>query len=330
MPFMPASRRHFLCAAAAFAAAPVVHAATASDWPQRPVRLLVPFPPGGGLDAPTRLLADKLQKEWKEAVVVENKPGANTLIAMQELLKRGDDRHSFLITHQLSFNLPTVLSQPMAFQPSTELTLVSPLILEQLVLVARKGLPGDTLRDVLDEARRRKTPLKFGSYSIGSVAHMLALELAKSGVEVVHVPYRGTPAVMVAMLSGDIDIGLTNYGTGHSHWSTGRLKVLAVTGDAPYKFLPGAPTLQQQAIAGFRDRAWVGVFAPKTMPSPIVERAGVAVANALRSPELTEQLAQGGQEPGTLLSLRQFRDLMDDSIKVTGAQLAAAGVKLDG
>lgn len=328
---MSLNRRMFVQAglAAAAGASPLWSAAQPADWPQNPVRFIVPFAPGGGADGATRMVAEQLRTLWGGVgAVVDNKPGANTIIATETVLRAPRDGYTFLATITLTMQLPHLM-QKVSFDPMADLVPVGAITVEQLVLVTSPAAKVGTLPELLKAAKADPRRYAFGSYGIGSTSHLLQIEISKAaGVELVHAPYRGAAPAVQAVLGGEVALALSNLGTVKQHIDAGKLIPLAVTGEQRFRFLPGVPTLSELGFKGFETPAWIGLFAAKGVPQPIIDKLSADLQTVLKTPELTAKINSFGQETGQM-SMSQFRALIKRDNDNAARMIRAAGVRLE-
>ncbi|WP_172705256.1 tripartite tricarboxylate transporter substrate-binding protein [Variovorax paradoxus] len=303
--------------------------AQAAEWPQRPVRLVVPFAPGGGADIATRQLCEQLRKGWGgTATVIDNKPGANTIIAAETVLNAPRDGSTFLATISLTTQLPYLMAK-VPFNPATDLVPVGAITVEQLVLVANPAAGARTLPELFAAARREPHRFAFGSYGIGSNSHLVLNELNRaSGTEIVHSPYKGAAPAVQAVLGGEVALAVSNYGTVKQHIASGKLVPLAVTGERRSRFLPAVPSFAELGIKGFETPAWIGVFAARGVPDAIVQKLGADMRKALQAPELVTKLVDFGQEPGQM-TVAEFQALVRRDEENAGRMIRAAGIRLE-
>lgn len=297
------------------------------SWPRGTVRLVIAFPPGGGIDASSRLVADGLRAVWAGAAtpVVENKPGANTVIAAQTVLSAPRDGSAFLITIPTTFYLPHLMKKP-PFDPAQELVPVGPVAVNQLVLVANAAAGIKTVAD-LRRATGRK--LSFGTNGVGTTAHFLQMQLATTtGADILHVPYKGSGEAIAAVLSGDVTFLLAGGAQFQAHIDAGKLVPIAVTGTRRSPFMPQVPTLAEQGITSFELPLWFGVFAAKGTPDAIVQKMSADLRTALRAPDVVAKLAREYQEPGNM-SPAEFQDLVRRDVAVGEQKIKAAGLNAD-
>ncbi|GAA5232610.1 tripartite tricarboxylate transporter substrate binding protein [Verticiella sediminum] len=332
---MTMHRRDFIrgtLAAGLFCSAGIERLAHAREaaWPSHPVRFVVPFAPGGGADIATRLMTEQLRAAWGGVTaIVDNKPGANTILAANAVLNAPRDGSTFLATISLTTQLPYLLPQEkVPFDPSSDFVPVAAITTEQLVLVTNPGSGVKSFGELVEAARKQPGKFAFGSYGIGSNSHLVLVEINKAaGVEMIHVPYKGTAPAVQAALSGEVAIALSNLGTVRQYIEAGRLVPLAVTGDKRYRFVPDVPTLAEVGVPGFETPAWIGVFAAKGVPTPIIEKLGSDIQAAVQTPELVAKLNDFGQEAGRMTT-PEFQALVKRDSENAGRMIGAAGVHL--
>jgi tripartite-type tricarboxylate transporter receptor subunit TctC len=287
------SRRTLLLATLA---APAVARAQGTDFPNRQVRLVVPFPPGGGLDALARALADRLQAAWRQPVVVENRPGGSTVPGTDAVVKAAPDGHALLVTADNSITSNPHLIRDLPFDPMRDLVPVSLLVeVHQMVLV-HPSVAATSLAELVEAARAEPGKLNFGSYGNASQPHLaFAALMAKEGIELVHVPYRGlTPAVM-ATLAGEVQMTLAGIASSIVHLRAGTLRALAVGRPARFEQLPLVPTLAEAGHPEMDPRTWFGAFAPAGTPPALAARISRDIAAAMAEPVVRDrQLTPNG------------------------------------
>lgn len=298
------------------------------SFPSQTVRVVVPFAPGGGADVPMRLLADKLREIWGTAIVLDNRPGANTMIATQAVLGAPHNGHSLLVTTSLTFQLPYLL-QGLKVEPLKDLTPICPITMEQLVVLTPASSPVRSLQDAVAAARTDPRRIAFGSLGNGSTSNLVQAEISRQlGVELIHVPYRGSAPVVQAMLGGEIGLTLVNYGTAKPHIASGKLRPIAVSGARRSPFLPDVPTLGESGVTGFESPAWIGMFAPAGVAAPVIQQLSEDVRAALRSPDIVQRYADFGQI-APQMAPDEFRALVTSDVEKSGRMIRAAGIKLD-
>jgi tripartite-type tricarboxylate transporter receptor subunit TctC len=290
-------RRQFLRLAAAAAAVPAVsHMARAQAWPTRPVKWVVPFPAGGTTDLVARLLGQWLSERLGQPFVIENKPGGGTNIAVQSVVTAPPDGYTLLfILSTNAINPSLYKSLPFDFQ--RDIVPVAALAELPLVLVANNDLPASTVAEFVAHAKANPGKINVGSFGARTVAH-LGIELLKSstGIDVVHVPYRGSAPLTSDLLSGRIQAGVDALPNVLPHARSGSYRALAVLAPQRTPALPDVPTVGE-TIKGYEVSTWSGIGVPKGTPEAIVERLNRETNAGLRDPGVTSRLAQVGAIP---------------------------------
>jgi tripartite-type tricarboxylate transporter receptor subunit TctC len=276
-------------------------------WPTRPVRLVVPYAPGGGLDILARLLAPRLSERWGQGVLVDNRPGASGQLGAQIVASAAPDGHTLAIISTEHITAPMVYRRQL-YDPIASFTPIVQTGAQSYLLVANAGLPAQSVKDLVALAKARK--LNYTSAGTGSVGH-LSGELFKSmsGIEMTHVPYKGTGPALGDTVSGQVQVMVVNPLPAMPHIKSGRLRLLAVTDSRRIASLPEVPTIAEAGIGGFGTTGWNGLLAPAGTPRTVVARINEAVVSIVRAPELRDRMSSEGTEPvGS--SPEAFRALM--------------------
>lgn len=270
-------------------------------WPDRPVRIVVPFPPGGSNDIVARLLSDVMREQLGQPFLVENRSGAGGNIGADAVAKSTPDGHTLLIAAPGPFAINEHLYRTMPFDPARDLVPVALVASVPIVLMVPASSPVTTLPELIALARREPGRLAFGSSSIGGTNH-LAGELLKSmaGIDIVHVPYRGAAPAMTDLIAGRLQLYFDNMPGALPQVREGRVRAIAVAGTTRAAVLPDLPTMAEAGLPGFEASAWFGMAAPGGTPPARVERINAAVLAALADAGLRARLAQTGAEPGAL------------------------------
>ena len=276
----------------------VACAAHGADVPksafQRPLRIIVPFAPGGGQDTGARLLAVKLTDITGQQVLVDNRPGGAGIIAAETLLKAPADAHTMYLA-STSFVVTPSLRKTLPFDTVRDFAPITRVSSAPGTLVVHASLPVSSVRELIRLARAKPGQITFGSAGVASNSH-LSGELFKmlTGVDIIHVPYKGSALASAALVSGEVAIGFSNYSATMPHVKAHRLKLLGVTTPKRSPFLPDAPTLAEAGIPGFENTIWNGVVVSAATPKAAVTTLHEAIARALQSADLKERLAQEG------------------------------------
>jgi tripartite-type tricarboxylate transporter receptor subunit TctC len=280
-----------LAAAAALAlAAP---ASAQQPFPSKPVRILIPFSPGGTNDILARLLAPKLGEALGQSVIVENRPGGNTVIASDALLKSAPDGHTLLLPGNSHVLVQHLTKTPLPFDSIKDFAPVASLARTGLFLVVNPSLPPATLKEFIAYAKAR--PGAVNSAAPGGSLNQLATELFNSlaGVKLQHIPYKGSGPAMADVVGGQAQLSFQTPAASLGHVRTGRLRALAISGDTPYAD-PAVPTFAQAGLPGFDIELTFGLLAPGGTPRAVIERLNAEVARVLAMPEVREKVAAQG------------------------------------
>ncbi|MBD9423238.1 tripartite tricarboxylate transporter substrate binding protein [Achromobacter sp. ACM04] len=308
----------------ALGAAASAHAA----WPERPITMVVPFPPGGPTDLVARVLAKQLTDQLGQTVVVENKGGANGNIGMQYAAAAKPDGYTVLYNTS-SIALSPNLYRSLAFDPVKDFAPVSSTAVIPLVLLVHPSVPAPDTRTFVQYAREHPGKLSYGSAGAGNVTHLGALLLLRSlEIDAVHVPYRGSAPAMTDLVGGQVQLMTNTLNDSLGFIREGKLRALAVTSGARSEQLPDVPTVAETVAPGFEMGAWQGVVVPAGTPAPVIDKLNAEIQRALQSPEMTRQLkAQGAQALGS--TPQEYAAYIKSEIARWGEVVKAANVKLD-
>lgn len=282
-------------------ASPAFRVLAQANWPERPVRLIIPFPPGGSNDIIARFLAESLRDRLGQPFLVENRSGAGGNIGADIVAKATPDGHTLLISAPPAFAINEHLYRSMPFNPERDLSPIALVASVPIVLMVPAESPARSLTDLIAMARREPGRLTFGSSSIGGTNH-LAGELLKNlaGIDIVHVPYRGAAPAMTDLIAGRLQLYFDNMPGVLPQVREGRVRALAVAGAERAAALPDLPTMAEAGLPGFEASSWFGMAAPAGTPAALTARINAAVLAALAEPVLRERLASAGAEPGRL------------------------------
>jgi tripartite-type tricarboxylate transporter receptor subunit TctC len=323
---MSLQRRDVLVAGAA-AALSGAWPARAQAWPARPIRLVVPFPPGSSPDIIARLVAEPLAQALGQPIVVDNKPGAGGNLGTGLVAKAEPDGYTLLFTIQGPLVTAPLLSKSLGYDPLKDLVPVTLVATSPNVLVVDPKLGVDTLADFVRVAKQKKGQLNYGSVGNGSAAH-LAMESfkARAGLDIVHVPYQGFPQVVNAILAGQVQAGFMVPGIAIGQVKAGKLKALGVTTLGRFGALPDLPTLVEQGYAGFEAISWQAVLAPARTPQAVVDRVSAELVRIIKTDDvrgkiLGQYFSAAGTAPEALAGLMKTeRERWGKVIKAAGVQ----------
>lgn len=303
------SRRQLLALPAATLLAP---AAFASGWPERPVRIVVPFAAGAGTDAMGRLLAQKLGELLGATFVVDNRAGASGVIGTQHVAQSAPDGHTLLLVAAPFTTVPAVLPQA-GYDPVRSFTPVSMVAEGPLLWVCNKDLPVATLKELVEYARKRPGQLNYGSAGAGGINH-LALESlkARTGIYITHIPYRGIAPATMDLVAGQIQLLTGTIPALMPFIRDGRVKPLAVTSARRTPVLPDVPGLAESGLSGTEVTNYFGLVAPRGTPQAVVDRLSEALPRVLALPDVQARFRLDALEPALLGPLAQARFLAQD------------------
>ena len=286
-------------------------AAQPEPYPSRPVRILVPYAPGGVTDIIARHLAPKLQEMLGQPFVVENRPGASGNVALELAAKAAPDGYTLFVGN-VSTNAinESTFAHTMTTRPSRDLVGVSKLVETPHVVVANAAFPPNNIAEMVQWAKRNPGKLNYASAGIGSYPHLDMVRFAKaSGMQGTHIPYKGGAGQMLpALMSGEVQVSFINLASTGEQIKAGRLKALATTTSARHPMLPGVATMAEQGYPGIGTNAWQGMFAPVATPKAIVDKLHAAVVAILTRPEMREMLANHLMIVATSSSPQEFTD----------------------
>ena len=325
---------HFrsLLAAMAVAAVAVAHPALAADaaaFPSKPVRLIVPFTPGGSTDILARAIGQKLSESWRQPVVIENRPGAGGAIGMELAAKAPADGTTMVMGHIGTLAANPALYRSLSYDPVRDFAPVTLVAMVPNVLVVGPAIPSRSVAEFVALAKSKPGKLDYGSGGNGSAAH-LAMEYfkLKAGVDLQHVPYKGTAPALTDLLGGQIAVILTGLPPVLQHVKSGKLRILGVASRERLAAFPEIPTIAESGVPGFEATQWYGLLVPAATPKDIVAKIQRDTAAALRDPAVNERLASEGAEPvGN--TPEQFGTFIRSEIELWGKVIRATGMKAE-
>jgi tripartite-type tricarboxylate transporter receptor subunit TctC len=301
----------------------------AAPYPNRTIRLVIPFPPGGPLDIVGRALAQKLTEAWGQSVVVDNRPGAGGNIGADIVAKAPPDGYTILMGALSTHAVNPSLFPKMPYDAVKDFAPITLVAITPNVLVVNASLPVGTAKEFIAYAKANSGKLAFGSGSNGSAGH-LAGELFKveTGADVTHVPYKGGAPATQALLAGDTQFMFDNLANATPQVKAGKLKALAVTTAQRSKLAPDLPTMAEAGIPGFDISTWFGLLAPAGTPSDVIAKWNAEVTKILHSTEMRERLVAQGAEPAPT-SPAEFAAFIQSEIQKYAKIVKASGAKVD-
>ena len=289
-------------------------AAQPDAWPQRSVRLVVPFPPGGGTDAVARALGQKLATRLGQPVVIDNKPGASTIIGTDSVVKAEPDGYTLLVSGSTSYTVNAALRPKLPYDPLKDLAPVAIIARAPLVVVVSATSPYKDLAGLLAAAKAAPKTINYATFGSGSAPHLVgALIEQAADVRLQDVPYRGSAQAMMGLIGGEIQMAIDTVASAAPHVRSGKLRALAIAGNERARALPTVPTVQELKLPDAAFDGWYAVAAPARTPAPIVDKLLKEVEAALRDPQLQEQIRAQGMEP-VFIGPKAMHAAMDNEI----------------
>ena len=269
----------------------------AQSYPSKPVRMIVPFAPGGGVDTVTRILAQKLTEQMGASFVVENRAGGGGLLGAELVAKAPADGY-LLLTSAPEFSINPSVKAKMPYDTFRDFAFVSQLTSGQFLLASHPSVPVRTVKELVALAKARPGQLNYGSSGTGSINH-LAGELfqAMTGIRWGHVPFKGSGPNLIGLMGGEIDFSFASTTSLVEQARIGRVRAIAVTGPRRYSELPDVPTIAESGVPGYSVTGWYGFYAPAGTPTEVVRRLQTETARAFAAPEIRERLLKAGNEP---------------------------------
>ena len=285
--------RSRLCLVALLLAA-VTQPATAQSWPAKPVRLVVPFAPGGVADIAGRIVGAKLTEAWGQQVVVENRTGGNGVVGVSAVTRAAPDGYTLLIATIGDFTLNPILSKDLPYDVEHDLVPITSLTDTPCVIAANANGPYQTLADLIADAKARPGKISYSTAGNGSINQLIMEWFALgSGTHYQHIPYRGGAPAAAAVAAGDVPVGSAAISSALPHVKSGRVRVLAVTTVKRSPFHPDWPTLQESGVPDVDGSNWTALMAPKGTPQPILDKVLADTLKVLAMPDVQERLAGG-------------------------------------
>jgi tripartite-type tricarboxylate transporter receptor subunit TctC len=287
-----------LLAGTLISSAQLAAADNASSWPNRPIRLVSPFNPGGAIDVLNRVIAERLSQRLGQQVYVDAIPGANTIKGAETVATAPPDGYTFMITTMSTHVNNTVLFKKLPFDPVKDFAPITQVSLGSVLLVGPSTAPYSDLKGFVAWAKQQKRPISYGSWGVGSSANVYGEILAKDyGVSLTHVPYKGEIPAITDVIGGSLDVTFASPVGAKPQVVSGRLKALGMTGPMRSAAMPDVPTFAEQGFRGFELPIWVAAYAPAGTPKAIVDRLQKEIATVIRMPEVLPRMIEQGQTP---------------------------------
>jgi tripartite-type tricarboxylate transporter receptor subunit TctC len=268
-----------------------------AQYPERPIRLILPFPAGGAVDHVARLVTARMADDLGRPFVIENKAGAGGVIATDATAKAAPDGYTLLLTTP-NHTINAALNPKLSYDTEKDLLPVSIVAEVPELLVSHPAAPFATFAGFVDYAKKNPGKLNYSSAGNGTLPHVtMELLLRRTGIEVAHIPYRGAAPAMTDLLAGQVQLKMDTFATANQHVAQGKLNALAFASRERSALMPNVPTVAEMGLPGYEGILWIGIVAPAATPRPVVEKLAAAAQRAVRIPELAERLKRDGVEP---------------------------------
>jgi tripartite-type tricarboxylate transporter receptor subunit TctC len=273
--------------------------AGAQSWPEKPIRVVVPYPPGGGVDFVSRAVAQRLGEVLKTTMVIDNRGGASGTIGADIVAKSAPDGYTFLVASPAEVVVGPIVGQKVNYDPARDLVPVTLIGETPLVIAAHPSMPAKSLQEFIALAKAAPAKYSYGTPGTGSSMQFAGESLnALAGISVVHVPYRGAAPVVTDLLGGPVPVGLVGMPPTVPHAKSGKLRILAVTSEKRSSAMPDVPAVAElPGMKGYRFTNWMGVYVPAKSPQPVIDRLAAEVGKIVREPAMREKLLSQGVEP---------------------------------
>ena len=313
----------------ALAATTLATSSLAQTWPAKPIRILVPFPPGGGTDIIARETSQRVAKATGWTFVIDNKPGAGGNLGVDAAAKSPADGYTLVLGQTSNLAINPTLYTKLPYDPQKDLAPIVLLANAPLVLVTGPTVPYKTLVDAVNAAKARPGKLNFASPGNGTVSHLTSELFQKAaGIQLQHIPYKGAGQALTDVIGGGVELYMSSVPTLIGHIKQGKLRPLAVTSAKRVDDLPNVPTINESGYKGFDAVTWFGLLAPTGTPKDVIAKLNAEFNKALKLPELSKRLADEGADPagGTP---EQFGALIKEEIPRWGKVVRDSGAKVD-
>ena len=301
----------------------------ADTFPSKPVKLVAPFPPGGGVDLTARLLSTKLRETFGQTVIVENIVGATGQIGVESVAKARPDGYAAVVAASAAITINVHLTK-LGYDPIKDLAPITMLVSSPTALAVNASLPVDNLEQFIAYLKKNPGKVSYSTSGIGSQLHV-AGELLKqrTGVQMTAVAYKGTLPATAAIVSGEVQAGISDLPSLLPHAAAGRVKILAITDATRSRAAPHIPTVSEAGVPNFVAGSWLGLFTTGGTPPDVVEKWHSAATTLLQSPEMRNSLQGIGLEAAPSKSANEFREFVSSEVKKWGEAIQAANIRLD-
>jgi tripartite-type tricarboxylate transporter receptor subunit TctC len=301
--------------------------ALAQQWPSRPVKIVVPFPPGNGTDILARLMAPKMTQALGQAVIVENRGGANGMIGAEAVAHAAPDGTTILFTSPSTHVTSIFLSKNLPYDPVRDFTPITAAVETVTVMIVNPSVPASSVKELIAYAKAHPGKLDYSSPGIGAVFHMSG-ELFKlgAGVDIVHVPYKGASPALAGVIAGEVSIGFNSLASVLPHMRSGKVKVLAVLEANRYRGLPQVPAIGEFVPDFEKPASWFGLFGPAALPAPVLARLHEEIVKSLKERDVSSKIDELAMSV-IANTPEQFSAMIRTGIEQYGRLIRAAGIQ---
>jgi tripartite-type tricarboxylate transporter receptor subunit TctC len=306
----------------------VVAVAQTAGFPNKPIRVVIPVPPGGSIDAVMRVIAPRMSETIGQSVVLESRPGASTNLGMEVVARAPGDGYT-LLANTVGLVANVSLFSKLGYDPERDFAAVCLIASSSSLIAVHPSVPVRNVSELIALAKKNPNTVKFGTSGAGGLTH-LAVELlaSQTGVKFAHVPYKGGGPALIALMSGEVDMSALALVAAAGYVNSTRMRVLAVTSTKRLAMLPNVPTVAESGVPQHEFNSWVGVVAPVSTPAPIVKILNEHMVRAARSPDIVERFAKDGADV-VASSPEQFKKVISDEVAMWAKVIKQAGIKAD-
>lgn len=270
----------------------------AQGYPARPVQLVIPFPPGGATDIAARLVGKKLEERLGQPIVMDNRPGAGTIIGATYAARAQPDGYTLLISSGSTFTVNPAITPRLPYDPVRNFEPIGLVARVPLLVLAHRDVPVNDMKQLVAAAQRATSKYMYGSFGNGTTAHFTGESLwHTAGIKLEHVAYKGSAPAMADLLAGQIPFTIDTVAAALPHLKAGKIKAIAATGASRAAQLPQVPTVAESGVAGFSSESWLAIFAPRGLPAEVQAKLQKALADTMKDPEVRDKLLASGLEP---------------------------------
>lgn len=323
------NRRDTFLAILALSAAPLAALAQAQDYPNRPIKVVVPFPPGGTADIMARVVGQKMAETWGQQVVIDNRSGAGGNIAAEQVARSAPDGYTLFLCTVGTHAIHQTLYRKLPFDPVKDFAAVGYIAGVPNVVVVHPSIPVQSVKELIAYIKARPGKINFGSPGTGSSVH-LSGEMLKvmAELDMTHIPYKGNPQAVTDLMAGQIELMITNMPSAIPYIQNGRLRAIAVTTKARSPALPELPTMEEAGLPGYDAAAWFGLVSPAAVPRDIVNKLNAEVVRIVGLPDVKRNLASQGADP-LVMTPDEFGAFMRAETAKWAKVVTASGARAD-